>query len=297
MNRTEFGQLVAALRQDLNWTQSQLSEAADVDEPVISQIERGVKKHFEPDLLFRLANTLQLTTLERREFILAASGLEERQIVRQSSAGMRTDVFNSGLVLERMLELTASIKQPAFLCDVYSDVIAANKTMLAFYRVPPEMLETAATMPGGYNATRVNFGRDLVSRTQVTDNWDNYALNSMRSFRVNSLRYRAQPYFKYLMKHFRNSQEYPLFDRFWKLVSSTEQDKETNVDQFKYHHNEFGPMNYLAVGITAITSFGELILTHNVPLDDHTDQVFMQLKAAAGEGVLRIAPWPEKPMV
>ena len=68
MNRKEFGQLFATLRQDLDWTQFQLSEYADIDEPVISQIERGVKKFFEPELLFQLANALQLTTLERREF-------------------------------------------------------------------------------------------------------------------------------------------------------------------------------------------------------------------------------------
>jgi transcriptional regulator with XRE-family HTH domain len=297
MNREDFGQLVAALRQDVGWIQFQLAEYADVDEAVISQIERGVKKHFEPDLLFRLANALQLTTLERREFILAASGLEERQIVRQTTASMKTDAFNSGLVLDRMLELTASIRQPAFLCDVYGDVVAANHTMLSFYKIPQAMFESAPKVAGGYNAIRVNFGGDLVSRGRVTDNWDNYALNSMRSFRVNSLRYRAQPYFKYLMKHFRNPNEYPLFDRYWKLVSSTEQDKETNVDQFDYNHSEFGPLSYLASNITAITSFGELILIQNVPLDEDTDRVFTQLKSAVGEGIVRFAPWPEKPML
>src|SRR6266498_2734333 len=101
MNRKEFGELVAALRQDLNWTQFQLAEYADVDDAVISQIERGVKKFLEPQLLFQLANGFQLTTLERYEFILAASGLDEKQIVRQPSAMMATDVFNAARILER----------------------------------------------------------------------------------------------------------------------------------------------------------------------------------------------------
>ena len=74
MNRKEFGQLVSALRQDLDWTQFQLAEFSEVDEAVVSQIERGVKKHFDPDLIFRLANALQFTTLERREFILNERG-------------------------------------------------------------------------------------------------------------------------------------------------------------------------------------------------------------------------------
>ncbi len=296
MNRKEFGELVATLRQDLGWTQFQLAEYAEVDEAVVSQIERGVKKHFEPELLFHLANVLQLTSLERYEFFLAASGLDEKQIVRQPSAMMATDVFHPSKILERMLALTADIRVPAFLNDVYGDVIAANKMMLAFYNIPPSMFETAASVPGGYNTTRLNFGRDLVGRKHVTDNWDNYALNSMRSFRENSLLYRAKPYFKYLMKAFRNPIEYPFFDRYWKMVSSTEQDKEMNVDHFSYYHNDFGPLKYIASLTTAVTSFGSLFLVQNLPLDEHTDEVFTQLKHKAGMSIVRFAPWPEKPM-
>jgi hypothetical protein len=192
--------------------------------------------------------------------------------------------------------LTADIRLPAFLVDVYGDVIAANKIMLAFYNVPPSMLETAANIPGGYNTTRLNFGRDLVGRKHVADNWDHYAVNSMQSFRENSLRYRAKPYFKYLMKSFRNPTEYPFFDRYWKLVSSIEQDKEMRVDHFSYRHSDFGPLKYIASMTIALTSFGNLFLVQNLPLDDHTDEVFGQLKLKAGTGVVCFAPWPEKTM-
>ncbi len=279
----------------MGWTQFQFAEIADVDEAVISQIERGVKKHFEPELLFKLANALQLTTLERREFFLAASGLDRKQIVRQASANVRTDVFDVRKVLERMVGLTGDIRLPAFLGDVFGDVIAANRMMLAFYDIPPAMFEDAAQTPGGYNTARINFGRDLIGRNRVADNWDQYALNSMHAFRVNSLRYRAHPYFKYLMKAFRNPIEYPFFDRFWKMVSSTEQDREANVDYFSYTHPSFGDLNYVASTITAVTSTGELFLIQNVPLDEHTDRVFEQLKSA-GRGAVRFAPWPLTPM-
>jgi len=294
MMRMEFGELVAALRQDLGWTQFQLGEYAGMDIAVISQIERGVKKYFEPELLFKLANAFQLTTLERQEFILAASGLDEKEIVRQPSASVATDVFDATKILERMITLMGDLRVPAFLADVYSDVIAANKMMLAFYQVPVSMMESAASIPGGYNTVRLNFGRDLVGRRHVTDNWDNYAVNSMRAFRENSLRYRAKPYFKYLMKVFRNPTEYPFFDRYWKLVSSTEQDKDVKVDYFSYHHNDFGVLKYIASMTIAITSFGNLFLVQNLPLDAHTDDVFTQLKQMAGMGVVRFAPWPEK---
>jgi transcriptional regulator with XRE-family HTH domain len=297
MDRKEFGELLSALRQDMGWTQFQLAEYSSVDHAVISQIERGVKKYFEPELLFCLANALQFTTLERREFILAASGLNEKQSVRQPSVGMATDVFNPRKIVERMMTLTGQIRLPAFLVDVYSDVLAANHIMLAFYEVPSSIILTAAQIPGGYNTTRLNFGRDSLARTIVANNWDEYALNSMRSFREISLQYRAKPYFKYLMKAFRNPVEYPYFDRFWKLVSSTERDKEVNVDQFSYEHSKYGLLNYVASTTTgAVTSFGNLFLVQNLPLDQHTQDVFNQLQSEAGLGVVRFAPWPDKPM-
>ena len=294
MNRKDFGELVLALRQDLGWTQFQLAEYSKLDGAVISQIERGVKKYFEPELLFCLANAFQLTTLERGQFIFAASGLDEKQVVRQPSQAMATDVFDARKILERMIALTGELRLPAFLCDVYSDVIAANHMMIAFYDVPPAILETAASIPGGYNTTRLNFGRDMVARTLIMDYWDNYAVNSMRSFRENSLRYRARPYFKYLMKIFRDPVEYPFFDRYWKLVSSMEQDRDVSIDHMHYSHNKFGPLSYIASTTTVFTSFGSLFLIKNLPLDERTEELFTQLKVKAGLGVARFAPWPEK---
>jgi hypothetical protein len=47
---------------------------------------------------------------------------------------------------------------------------------------------------------------------------------------------------------------------------------------------------------TIVTSFGNLFLVQNLPLDEHTDEVFTQLKIKAGMGVVRFAPWPEKSM-
>jgi transcriptional regulator with XRE-family HTH domain len=296
MNREDFGQLVAALRQDLGWTQFKLAMLAEVDEPVISQVERGVKQFVGAELLFSLANALQLTTLERREFLIAASGLDERRMVRQAAANVKTDVFDHRKLLERLVQLTGAIRLPAFLVDVYGDIIAANMAMIAFYEIPPAMMASAAQIPGGFNIVRVNFGRDLVGRNRITQNWEGYALNAMRALRVNSLRYRARPYFKYLMKAFRNPVEFPFFERFWNLVTSTEQDKDTNVDVFSYAHPDLGELNYIASSTNAVTSYGELFLVQNIPLDDRTSEVFAALLQKGGAGVIRFASWPEKSM-
>lgn len=296
MKRRQFGELVAALRQDLGWTQFQLAEYAELDDAVVSQMERGVKRHFEPELLFNLMNAFQLTTLERREFLLAASGLDQKEIVRQPSAVVVTDAFDVRKTLDKMIELTGQVRLPAFLWDVYGDIIAANHVILSFFNIPPEFVEKAGETPAGYNISRFSFGKDLVARSTVIGNWDQFALNSMRAFRENSLRYRAQPYFKYLMKLFRNQNEYPLFDRYWKMVSSSEQDKEVDTDFYSYQHSEFGEVKYMSSSIVSITSFGELYLVQYLPLDAGTSQLFEQLAQKAGQGANTFAPWPEKPM-
>ena len=294
MKRKDFGELIAALRQDLNWTQSQLAEYADLDDAVVSQIERGVKKYFDPQLLFQLANALQLTTVERREFFLAASGLDQKEMVRQPSAATLTDAFNVRKTLDKMIEVTGQVRLPAFLWDVYGDIIAANNIIVSLFRVPSDYLERVNEIPGGYNVCRFSFGKELVARNLITANWDQFASNSMRAFRENSLRYRAQPYFKYLMRVFRNQNEYPLFDRYWKMVSSIEQDKEVNTDYYAYHHGEFGEIKYVSSSVVSITSFGELILVEYLPLDRNTSQTFEQLAQEAGQGATTFAPWPVK---
>jgi hypothetical protein len=190
--------------------------------------------------------------------------------------------------------LTGQVRLPAFLGDVYGDVIAANNLIMSFFKVPSEYVEVAGQVPGGYNTARFNFGKDLVARSHVIDNWDSYALNSMRTFRECSLRYRAQPYFKYLMKVFRNRNEYPFFERYWKMVSSVEQDKEASTDYFSYFHNEFGQIKYISSSTVSITSFGELFLIQYLPLDESTSQVFDQLAQQTGQGVMKFAPWPIK---
>jgi transcriptional regulator with XRE-family HTH domain len=296
MNRKDFGLLLATLRQDLGWTQFQLAEVAEMDLAVISQIERGVKKFFEPETLFKLANALQLTTIERREFILAASGLDEKEIVRQPSAGVRTNAHDAKKILNQLIFMTGELMYPAFLCDVYGDVLAVNSMMLFLYSIPPAMFDNASHVPGGFNVIRLNFSRDMVGRSHVVDNWEQYGITGTRTFRDHSLRYRATPYFKYLMKAFRNPVEYPYFERFWKLVSSLEDDKQANVDHFSYQHRDFGNMKYIASSSASHTSFGELFVVYYLPMDDQTSQVFDQLWSKAGKGVICLAPWPEKPM-
>lgn len=298
MERKEFGMLLSKLRQDMDWTQFQLAEYAQLDEAVISQMERGVKKYFEPELLVKLANSFHLTTIERKEFFLAANGIANGQIVRQPSAALKTDTINSEKVLARMIQIIAQLNIPAFIMDVYADVLAVNNSAFTFFNAPSDLLASASSVAGGFNTVRMMFGKDLHMRSHITENWDQYAVGSMRFVRENSLRYRAKPYFQYLMKAFRNPVEYPLFNRYWKQVSSFEQDRESNVDVFSYTHDEYGPLQYATATTVSITLHGELFLNQYLPLDEHTRNLFEDILKKNGMGVLApLAPWPEKKMV
>jgi transcriptional regulator with XRE-family HTH domain len=298
MDRKEFGKLLSMLRQDMDWTQFQLAEYAQLDEAVISQMERGVKKYFEPELLIKLANSFHLTTIERKEFFLAASGITNGQIVRQPSAALKTDTINSEKVLAKMIKIIEKLTIPAFIMDVYADVLAANNAAFTFFNTPVELLASASSVAGGYNTVRLMFGKDLSMRSHITESWDNYAVGSMRFVRENSLRYRATPYFQYLMKSFQNPVEYPLFNRYWKMVSSYEQDRESNVDVFSYTHDEYGPLQYATATTISITPHGELFLNQYLPLDAHTQNLFTEILKKSGTGVLApLAPWPEKKMI
>ena len=85
-----------------------------------------------------------------------------------------------------------------------------------------------------------------------------------------------------------------LFDRYWKMVSSVEQDKEANTDYFSYQHSQLGEIKYISSSTVSITSFGELFLVQYLPLDGNTSQIFEQLAQTAGQDVMTFAPWPLK---
>lgn len=296
MNRSQFGILVASLRQDKGWTQSQLSTYARIDIAVVSQIERGVKKYMEPELLLKLADAFQLTTIGRREFFLASTGIEGGKMVRQPSAAIQTDTISTERALAKMVELLGKLRSPAFLQDVYSDILAVNYAAVQFFRVPPGMVENAASVPAGFNLMRLVFGKELVAKVQFLNNWDDFALSTMRFFRTASLRYRSNPYFQYLMKTFRDPAEYPLFDRYWRAATSIEQDRDGSYDQFSYDHSAYGHLSYAVITVTSVTAHGELLLNQYVPTDDTTKSIFGRVLAESGAGVIPLAPWPLKPM-
>jgi transcriptional regulator with XRE-family HTH domain len=297
MDRREFGTLITALREDLGWTQAQLALAADELPPAISNIERGLRKHFEPGLLFRLSNALQLTMLERREFFLAASGLDEEDGDRAQPSGAGDVHFDARETIERLQDLVGRLQLPAHLTDVYSDIITANAAFFALFELRPEQAAELSGIPGGTSAIHIIYGAGMPFRRLVAAKWEQMALSGMQAFRQANLRYRATPYFKYLMVHFRNPRIYPSFERHWRLSGSSEEDRYTSAIPFEFRHADYGWLKYLVSRSVTSTPHGNLFLRQYLPADEPTAQLFLQLVQREEHRAYRWSSWPEKTMI
>ena len=95
MNRVEFGRLIASLRRehedenDRPWNQERLAREANavvgaevLSKYIVSNIERG-NRILDEETLLALAAALRLTSGERKEFFLAASGVDNERIALQ----------------------------------------------------------------------------------------------------------------------------------------------------------------------------------------------------------------------
>ena len=295
MNQKDFGTLICALRQDIPLTQSELAEKMGEKVSVVSQIERGAKKYLEPHLVMNLGEALGLNTNERRQLILAASGLDEFHLVGKPKEVELLKLKKPMEILDKLMDLLGQLPFPGYIQDVFGESVAANVAAVKFYNITPEQIETASQIPGGYTTVRMMFGNIL--SMVVATSYDKYVLSSVRSLRELSLRYRAHPYFIYLMKEFRHSKKYPGFERCWRHASIVEEDKDVEFDLFEFSHAFYGDMKFATPWQAVNTPHGELIFVYSIPLDTHTSDIFEQLVETEGRKAHRFAPWPEKKMI
>ncbi len=294
MQRDDFGKIVASLREDLGLTQPQMADLAGIPFHVLSHIERGKKSNLSPEILVALADVLQLTTCERRQFFLAASGVGINEMVRPDLPHTSSDTANPEKELAKLQNVANQLQVPAFVIDPFYDFVMVNRPMLALFKVNQPLIDYLASVPRGFNSIHLTFGKGLFAQSQMDWNWDEYAFNTMRGFRENSLRYRHHPYFQYLMQCFRNPEEYPFFERFWRMAASTQEDKEANWDFLEYNGKGHGHLHYIADTTIFTTAFGDLYFIKYFPLNPNTGKVFTEIAAEYGTQMLRFASWPEK---
>ncbi len=302
MNRKEFGKLIAALRREhlvldvqdnywKPWTRQQfvdecqkLNSGFMLDTEALSNIENGRRAILSPEILSLMANVLQLTSGERKEFFLAATGLDEKDVYPQYDDTQKT--------LETLLATMEKIQAPAFIADQYWDILAVNQAIMNVYDMKMEnFIEINAPAITKFNMMRILFSPEFDEQKELLgDKWEKFALNSAILFRSSSLRYRATEYFQVL---------YPAlceFDDFRVYIQRNIKPKDDylvdnmfiNLDNPKY-----GSIQTISTSLIAATPFGELQLSTFTPLGQESAKIFTAM-CKKGNPVFTLLPnWPE----
>lgn len=301
MNRVEFGRLIASLRKEHEdehnapWSQEMLAQkansvlGAEVFYPsIISSIERGVRG-LDERTLHALATALQLTSGERKEFFLAASGLDNEATARQDNTPEE--------ILSQLIERMAASHAPAFVMDSYCDVVAANGAVVelldyASAGLGPDTLK--AKFPFPHNIASFVFPEEAVEHLVkvMGDAWSNFAYTTMMAFRTFTLRYRSTDYFQSLLQEMN---KYRLFRRYWREVYFEERDHFVNGADMRLTSPKWGPLTCFFSAFTALTTALELHLWVAVPMSPETARVFSDIAGCAGEVyAFEVDPWPQK---
>lgn len=289
MKKEEFGKLVTALRKEHRdeneqiWTQQKLAELTKLTPIIIGKIERGEKANLDRDALVRLANTFQLTSVEREKFFLCALGLEDHDVARKN--------IESNEILQNLVDLVKLSNGPAYLIDAYGDIIAANANVAYILNISSEMILQASNIPAGYNFMSILFAPDSNFRELLKDDWQDRALYNIRLFRAMSLKYRHTEYFQYIFKAIK---KYPLFMQAWQQLYYESTDSISYVTHYQYRHPLEGTINCLTSSSDVITPYGDLQFVNYIPADVSTAKLFLRISEKIGTQVFQLAPWPNK---
>ncbi len=292
MNHKQFGLLVKAMRHEMQrqegtfWTQAYLAERANATPKVISNLERGVKARLEPELLIGLARAFGLSAAERRVFFGLANRLLDMPPAENSPSPKD--------ILQPLLHILRSTRQPAFLVDGYDNVVAVNHLLLGLFPFVRRFLDTPEPFPGAYNAMRFVFSSESGFAQRVTENRERYLQHSICRFRAITLPYRATRYYQRMMHTFLHSADMALFAELYRSTSTEDADFHTPGYRITFTQPEARhPISMYAPTTTVIDSpYGALYLVMHIPADMPTLEHFYSLAHAHPPKVYRIAPWP-----
>lgn len=288
MNNNEFGMLLQALRKNSTdengnrWTRDSLSAAIHLSRSQLGRLERGDRKYLDNQMLKLLANAFKLTIFEKREFLLAAAGISDDQLYGHEQPEKQ---------LDQLLSQTYKLQVPAYILDVYGDMVAVNSSILALYQVTPDLIDGAYDHPVGMNLIYFVYSQQYGLRNLLNAEWREVADMAMLFFRRSSLRYRHTPYFNYIFKALLKEEQ---FDIDWYTSQRLDNHSDLTYEELNYLHPQYGNLNYVVTETAVNTSKGELFLIIYNPADNETVKVFSGLLREYGKGIHRLASWPDK---
>ena len=288
MYRKQFGKLVAALRQEQideqmrRWTQETLGKSTGLGPRIIAAIEQG-QRDPDPETVGKLAGAFQLSTAERHEFFMVASGVGE--ILPTSSTGSSQEAL--GVVLSAMQQSTL----PAFVHDDYGDLIAANATVLNLTGLSRRVFESGDTFVAGrFSTMRAIFDPALGYEGLLGGRWSEVALQQMHFFRRISLKHRATPH---LIATLGELNRVASFRRLWVDAGLVRPALDSNMIRYQHPHRSGQIVRYLGVAAANRTPWGLLYLATFVPQDASTHDLFTRLYQQDSESTERFADWPK----
>lgn len=298
MNHKEFGHLIAALRKEHydeegnRLTQAKLAEKAQQRDPrsplneiIIGKIERGERAMLDEQTLLSLADTLELTMGERREFFLAATGLDNEQIYAAQKPAAE--------ILAAVIYMLADIQLPALLVDNYLDVIAANAILVKLYDTKQIDLHRRMNQPAGFNLLSFIFSADFEPHRQLMTQreWHNFAIGNVIYFRRVTLRYRMTDYFTALLAQLRRNRE---FCWFWEQVFYEEKRYFVGGESFKMGSAGANQFSFLTAPLVTLTPYGNLEIITHIPRNAETATAFHQIALEVPATTYQLSSWPEK---
>jgi len=290
MQRSEFGQLVAALRKQIfdpqtgrGWTQRELAAETGLSTKMIGDIERGRRVHLEPDVLVRLADAFGLIPLERREFFSAASGV--------ATDAARVDLPDSHAVRAELSARLSAIQLPAYIHDPLGNVIAVNALLLALFQEVGAALDAApCAAPVRFNQLRIPFDPHSPLRQLNCPIWHRRCLDYTAHFRIASLRYRHTEHFAHL---FRALCGYSDFLRAWLGVGHGLETAGSHLPDYVYVHPRVGRLRYTLHKAATCSPAGEIYVCTLLPADSYTTACFNRLVQQINGTLHNFAPWPQ----
>lgn len=289
MNRKEFGELVATLRREhtdeelRQWSAKVLASKANLPKGTVEAIEQGKLKKIDSEILVKLANALELTTMERKEFFLASIGLDSREFAQEF------EEFN----LDNFLRTVSNIPLPAFVSDNYGDIVAANNCIINFLGISPQFirdsLSNLSDNPEALNLMRVICSLDSGYRATLGDGWDANVIRNMLFFRRITLRYRSTRRFKALWTALMKSKT---FRDYWQAVKYRDDANDTDLEVYSYRHTFLSQdVKYIAAVNQIITADGERYMTTYIPANQQVAKFFEGIAQESGIGWRKFPAW------
>lgn len=288
--RLRFGVLVTSLREELRIFQKELAERSGLSLTQIREIEQGLRVDLiKNDIVLKLASALQLTSLERQHFFLAAAGISPNDVFRKDDDTSLLFDFNQ--IIDTVRTVVSKSRVPTFVVNSFCDIIMANHLVVEFVQPSKVLFDTADQEVGGYNLIRLLFHPDSNYRKIVGRDWERQALLNLRFFRRTSFQYRTTLYFSKLMDSLK---KYQLFEKYWDKAIRETEDEYKAVAIVKENYKNSEVVEYaLTETYFATSPFGDLYMIQYIPLTDITNKIFNEIYIDVGNGIMEMAKFPD----